>query len=240
MGFAGNMWTAADYLRTLGALQQALGEGDYDRRFSIQELVLTFTTQLGRFADAVRFPDGTLPSVDFVFSGRARPNVPIFQSLHVSLPAGTIQLLTQEGITVLGKGREFFKPIGDALAGNLDNWRKLAAHERDPLHWLAWRIQTHICGLIAHWRGRPASVGAIMHAMYVDQTRVTALECILGPPADAPGVPVRSAFGGGYQVTYRGNRFRLRVGADGSETVLLTPPEIIAQGQGLDARQFEP
>ena len=240
LGFAGDLLVAADFLNTLTALYHPLGENTFNERFSIQELILRTVPQIKQFGDSFRYPDGTLHPSDFVFTGRARPNVPVFQTLHLRFPDGHFELLTQEGITVLGSGREFFEPIAKMLAGCLPHYREVAADHPDPPHYLAWQIQSFICSMLLNQRSaRPQSFGTILHGMYVDQHRITSLECTLESPCEFLGVPIKASFGGGYHVTFENNRFCLRT-ADGRKAVLMTPAEVIAGQHTGGSQRIDP
>jgi hypothetical protein len=99
LGFAGDVLTAADYIGSLTAAYQQVGPDRFNDALNIQQMIISHVLNRRQFADAFRLPDGSLPSVDFVWTGRARANVPIFQTLHLSLPDGNVELLTQHGIT---------------------------------------------------------------------------------------------------------------------------------------------
>lgn len=237
LGFAGDVLAAADYIGTFAALYRQIDPDRYNHALSIQQLVLSHVLNQARFAEAFRFPDGSLPSIDFVFTGRAHASVPIFQTLHLSLPDGNVELLTQQGITVLGSGKAFFEPIARMLANSLDEFREAATREPDPPHWLAWRILTFVSSMLLLQATRegtlpPASIGTILHGMYVDTDRITSMGSILHAPTDFLGSPLKAAFGGGYRVTFENERFRLRTHR-GDDIILLTPPELIA-GRRVD------
>ena len=247
-GFAGSVFAAADFINTLSGLHALLGEEAYNRTVSIQELILKYTLRQAGISEAFRLPDGTLPEIDFVFAGRARPSVPIFQILHFRLPDGHVELLTQHGINVVGSGKLFFQPIAEALAQNLEDLRKEAAGQRDPVHFLASLIEIFISsrlidratGPSKEGKQLPPSIGLILHGMYVDQDRITPVQSSMTVPADYLGFPIEARpFGGGYDVSYSEGRFRIRTAAN-QEVVLMSPHEFIAGRHLPKTERLEP
>lgn len=243
MGFAGSVFPAADFLNTLPEIYKRLGEAEFNREFSIQQLVLRHTLGQSELAEAYRLPDGALPNIDFVFTGRAHPSIPVFQSLHFRLPDGHVDLLTQHGITVLGSGKEFFQPCADSLAKQMDEFRREAAGELDPAHYLASSIQSFVGSMLSFHSRRPgsalpSSVGTILHGMYVDENRITPLRCSVST-ASYFGETTHAPFGGGYEVAYENERFVMR-SKRGQVAVLMYPPEVISGRFLTPPLQVEP
>jgi ATP-dependent protease HslVU (ClpYQ) peptidase subunit len=234
-GFAGNVFAAADFLNTMPELYQRLGEDAYNRAFTIQELVLKFALQGAGVAEAFRRPDGSVADTDFVFTGRSREASPVFQTFHVNLRTGDVNLLTQDGVTAIGSGRAFFAPIGAALVERLAAMRESAARTDDPSHYLAWDISTFLAGFFL-LRGRPAkgigsplprSVGILFHGMYVDKDRVTPLRFVSNPMPAHVIDATREPLDEGHDVRYVEGRFQITIGR--SEPLrLLMPSEVIA------------
>jgi hypothetical protein len=234
-GFAGSVFAAADLMNTLPALYEHIGDEAYHRTFSIQQLILKYTLQGGGMADAMRLPDGTLPAADLVFTGRAHPSQPIFQTLHFSLPTGRVSLLTQHGITTLGSGKAFFAPIAAALSDSLEQFRNAATQSDDPPHYLAWQISSFVSATLLARASSPArggeqippSVGLLLHGMYVDSDRVTPLRVLAHSVRGHAYVSSRQLFPDGFEVVYVDERFRVHAGSD-EYVVLRLPSEIIA------------